>query len=62
MGYRHTKDDILDAAVATAFEDGLSQLTFGRVAKRRGISDRVVVYYFPTKDELVTEVNARVAA
>lgn len=56
MGYRHTREEILDGALADAFDDGLSQLTFGRVAKRLGISDRVVVYYFPTKDELVTEV------
>ena len=56
MGYRHTKDEILDGAVGAAFDDGLSQLTFGRLAKRLGISDRVVVYYFPTKDDLVKEV------
>ncbi|MGD9995557.1 MAG: TetR/AcrR family transcriptional regulator [Ilumatobacteraceae bacterium] len=56
MGYRHTKDDIRDGAIVAAFEDGLSRLTFGSVAKRLGISDRVVVYYFPTKDDLVTEV------
>jgi len=31
-------------------------LTFGRVAKRCGVNDRIVVYYFPTEDELVTEV------
>ncbi len=42
--------------MAAAFEEGLSQLTFGRVANRLGISDRVVVYYFPTKDDLVSEV------
>lgn len=56
MGYRHTKEDILEGAIGTAFEDGLSRLTFGRVARRLGISDRVVVYYFPTKDDLVGEV------
>ncbi len=56
MGHKHTKDDILEGALATAFADGLSQLTFGRVAKRLDISDRVVVYYFPTKDDLVVEV------
>ena len=56
MGYRHTKEEILDAALAAASEDGLSQLTFGRVAKRIGISDRTVVYYFPTKEDLVGEV------
>jgi AcrR family transcriptional regulator len=56
MGHRHSKADILDGALAAAFEDGLSQLTFGRLAKRLGISDRVVVYYFPSKDDLIGEV------
>lgn len=56
MGYRHTKTDILQGALLAAFDDGLSQLTFGRVAKRLGISDRIVVYYFPTKDDLIAEV------
>ena len=56
MGYRHTKEEILDGALAAAMDDGLSQLTFGRVAKRLGINDRTVVYYFPTKDALITEV------
>jgi AcrR family transcriptional regulator len=58
MGHRHTKEEILRGALATAFADGLSRLTFGRVAKRLGISDRVVVYYFPTKDELIGQVLA----
>ncbi len=56
MGHKHTKADILDGALAAAFDDGISQLTFGRVARRLGINDRVVVYYFPTKDALITEV------
>ncbi len=56
MGYRHTKQEILEGALATAMDDGLSQLTFGRVAKRLGINDRTVVYYFPTKEALITEV------
>ena len=56
MGYRHTRDEILAGALAVAFDDGLSQLTYGRVAKRLGISDRIVVYYFPSKDDLVGAV------
>ena len=56
MGYRHTKEEILEGALAVAFADGLSQLTYGRVARRLGISDRIVVYYFPSKDDLVSEV------
>jgi len=61
MGHKHTKDDILAGALATAFDDGLSQLSFGRVAKRLGINDRTVVYYFPTKDDLISEVLVAMA-
>ena len=60
MGHKHTKDEILAGALATAFADGLSQLTFGRIAKRLGISDRIVVYYFPSKNDLVGEVLAAI--
>jgi AcrR family transcriptional regulator len=56
MGPRHTKQDILSGALAEALDGGLSQLTYGRVAKRLGINDRIVVYYFPTKDDLITQV------
>jgi AcrR family transcriptional regulator len=56
MRHRHTREEILAGALATTFEVGLSQLTYGRVAKHLGINDRVVVYYFPTKDDLVSEV------
>jgi AcrR family transcriptional regulator len=56
VGHRHSRDDILDGAIAAALDDGISQLTFGRLAKRLGISDRIIVYYFPTKNELVSEV------
>ncbi|MEM9465563.1 MAG: TetR/AcrR family transcriptional regulator [Actinomycetota bacterium] len=60
MGYRHSADDILDAAVACVHDDGLHQLTFGRVAKRLGINDRTIVYYFPSKADLITAVLARI--
>ena len=46
----------MEGALAAALDDGLSQLTFGRLAKRLGISDRIIVYYFPSKDDLVSEV------
>jgi AcrR family transcriptional regulator len=55
-GHKHTREQILAGALDTAVSDGLSRLTFGRVAKRLGINDRIVVYYFPTKDELITAV------
>jgi len=56
VGHKHTKGEILEGALAASFDDGLSQLTFGRLAKRLGISDRVIVYYFPSKDDLISEV------
>lgn len=56
MGHKYTKEQILDGALAAALDDGLSQLTFGRLSKRLDISDRVIVYYFPTKDALLGAV------
>ncbi len=61
MGHKHTKEEILDGALADVRDEGLSQLSFGRVAKRLGINDRTVVYYFPTKDDLVGEVLSALA-
>ena len=56
MGYRHSRDELLDAAVAVARESGVGAVTFGTVARHLGINDRTVVYYFPTKADLVTAV------
>ncbi len=56
MGHKHSKHDLLSGAIAVAHEGGLSRLTFGRVATHLGISDRTVVYYFPTKSDLIAEV------
>jgi len=56
VGYRHQPQDLLDAAVELALSDGLSTLTFGGVAEVLGINDRTVVYYFPSKRDLVTDV------
>lgn len=44
---------MLAAAVAVAGDVGLSGLTFAKVAERLGTSDRMVVYYFPSKSALV---------
>ncbi|WP_148616235.1 TetR/AcrR family transcriptional regulator [Nocardioides rubriscoriae] len=56
MGYRHTREELLQGAVDAALEDGLHRLTFGRLATRLGVTDRAIVYYFPSKDDLVTQV------
>ncbi|MCB0915313.1 MAG: TetR/AcrR family transcriptional regulator [Actinobacteria bacterium] len=62
MGYRHSEADILAAAVTVAGRDGLAALSFGRVAKELGISDRMVVYYFPSKSDLIMAVVADLGA
>ena len=59
MGYRHSREEILDAAVQVVLETGLAGMTFGSVSRRLGIPDRTVVYYFPTKDDLVSAVLGR---
>jgi len=56
MGHKHSKDELLAGALGVALEEGLSSLTFGRLAARLGTSDRMIVYYFPSKDDLVTDV------
>lgn len=56
MGHKYTRKQILEGAVDFALAEGLGALTFGRLATRMGTSDRVVVYYFPTKTTLISDV------
>lgn len=62
MGYKYERSDILAAAVEAVLDEGLSRLTFGRLAKRMGINDRSIVYYFPTKHDLVVQTAFAVAS
>lgn len=61
MAQRHTREEMLAAAVAVTLEGGLSNLTFSKVAGRLGTSDRMVVYYFPSKDILIESVVGELA-
>ena len=56
MGTKHDEQSFLDAAVELALEEGLAALTFGRLARRVGVADRTIVYYFPTKGDLLERV------
>lgn len=56
MGYKYSRDEILAGALDAVLADGVSQLTFARVAGQLGINDRTVVYYFPTKADLIANV------
>jgi AcrR family transcriptional regulator len=62
MGYRHSPDEILGVAVELVLESGMGELTFSGVGQRLGISDRTVVYYFPTKTDLISAVIGSLVA
>jgi AcrR family transcriptional regulator len=62
MGYRHDRDEMLQAAMRLVLADGVGALTFGRVAAEVGASDRMVVYYFPTKADLIVAVVTAIGA
>jgi TetR/AcrR family transcriptional regulator, transcriptional repressor of bet genes len=44
---------LIDAAIAVIHEDGFSQATVARIARRAGISAGLVHHYFRDKDELL---------
>ena len=58
MGYKHSREDLLTTATRLAETSGIGSLTFGSVGASLGISDRTVVYYFPTKNDMITAVVA----
>lgn len=53
VGTKHSRDDMVAAVAAVAVRDGIAKLTYRNVAHELGTSDRMVVYYFPTKVDLV---------
>ena len=55
------RDELLDGAVAWAVEHGLADRSLRPVAWSLGTSDRMLLYYFGTKDELVAAVVDRAA-
>jgi len=58
VGYKHSREDLLTTATRLAETSGIGSLTFGSVGASLGISDRTVVYYFPTKNDMITAVVA----
>jgi len=49
------RQEIIEAAVAHLIEHGFQNSGLRAIAQSAGISDRMVMYYFETKEELVTE-------
>lgn len=50
------RTEIIDAALGLIQEEGLAGLTQPRVAKRLGLRQSHVTYYFPTRDDLLDSV------
>ena len=50
-----TREAILRAAVELFAESGLNGASIAEIAKRAGVTKSLVMYYFPTKDELWRE-------
>ncbi|MTD13572.1 TetR family transcriptional regulator [Nakamurella sp. YIM 132087] len=52
------RSDIVAASVELVQQDGLAGLTQPRVARRIGLRQSHITYYFPTRDDLVAAVAA----
>lgn len=55
-GQQATRNDIIDAAVAIAAEEGYDALTTRTVAARAGVAIGTVYRYFTSKDHILVEV------
>ena len=53
---------IVDAAISTVAEGGLSQATLARIADEVGISKSVISYHFGGRDELIEELISTLLA
>jgi AcrR family transcriptional regulator len=49
------REQMLHAAAELIGERGFSETRIADVARRAGVSPALVIYYFSTKDELLTE-------
>jgi AcrR family transcriptional regulator len=56
------RDELLDGATAWAFEHGLAQLSLRPLAKALGTSDRMLIYYFGSRDQLLVDIAERATA
>lgn len=59
MARPSSKDAILDAAENVVIEDGAAQLTLDAVAEKAGVSKGGVLYHFPSKEALLTNMMGR---
>lgn len=57
---RGVRERILDAAITTLREAGLQDLSQGRVARRAGVRQSHLTYYFPKRNDLLEAITERV--
>ncbi|HEX2575400.1 MAG TPA: TetR/AcrR family transcriptional regulator [Aquihabitans sp.] len=55
------RDELLDGAVAWVFDHGFAELSLRPLASALQTSDRMLLYYFGTKEQLIVEVAGRAA-
>ncbi len=62
MGIRETqRETVVDRLAAHMLERGLAQTSLRQLAAAAGVSDRMLLYYFTDKAEILATVMARVA-
>lgn len=62
MGHKYSRDEMVAAVANVTLRDGVAKLTFRNVAEELGTSDRMVVYYFPAKEDLVLAAVAALSS
>jgi AcrR family transcriptional regulator len=53
------RSELLDGATAWAFENGIGPLSLRPMAAALGTSDRMLLYYFGSKEQLIVEIAGR---
>lgn len=53
VGYKYSLEEMTTTVSRLVLRDGIANLTYRKVANELSCSDRMVVYYFPTKNDLV---------
>ena len=56
------RTQIVDCAIDTIAEMGFARASVDQIARRIGVSKGVITYHFPSKDEIVDAVIAKVVA
>ncbi len=58
----HQRDRVVERLSAHLLETGLSQISLRQLAAAAGVSDRMLLYYFEDKAEVLAATMARIAA